>query len=647
MPCKLDIKKAILDKAFQTKVEDRYTYDRLSDDTIQISNSEKSKAKSNASALRIAQNLGKSIEKLFKGQITAFPEQYSEFDPVTLHLQVSPAYIEYEYNKLPEERRTDPREFERDLAYFNYDQALMDQENISYNKDNFYSKEIDEETKSFLEKELDIKYDPKKPIYSDIRMDDLLKFAENHGNLIQSKLAKILRNKIKIENSDPYIDQLKVLRAYEHYNINQTDDKINLAFYNPNTSQIAINLAAFSRYPLERTKWLLARTINHEIIHHFTLASINENVELNSGEFLFEKNKFQSNLSELFDIANKNNKNNEYFYGLTNEKEFVTEAMSNIDFQRYLASIPYGNKNKTIWTRFVEIVTAFFDVVLSKDITNTLLKEVINLVSAEISKNDYFEFKKRPVVKSDSGDEYWEFNLVSPNENEFERLGENIENKFYRQAFIENGEQGLREISEQYYDPFSRNQVTKLYGQEIINLATSRYPEDTSVSLRANIEDDGTDSFMIMKGDRLVGNLKYFDDGEYITVNDVKIDLERQGIGTDTYLRMAEIAIEKNRILRSDEIDTKTNEASRGLWNIFVRLSLAEKQDNHYVFTGNPTEFIEQDILQPSTELEEMDESEENNEDLTEDTTPQEVDNELNSKFEDLLSKGIISQICI
>jgi hypothetical protein len=61
-------------------------------------------------------------------------------------------------------------------------------------------------------------------------------------------------------------------------------------------------------------------------------------------------------------------------YGLTNEREFVSEAMSNPDFQYLLMQVPYKGK-KSAWTEFVRIVANLLG------IQNTnALTEVLNLV---------------------------------------------------------------------------------------------------------------------------------------------------------------------------------------------------------------------------------------------------------------------------
>ena len=250
------------------------------------------------------------------------------------------------------------------------------------NKGEFFSKDIIQETKDFLEKELDIKYEDNKSIKGDISINTLLNFSKKYGNPIPQKLAKILENKIKIQiKEDSYFVNILKLSAFEDYNYNQTDKGVILGTYNSQTSQISINLAVLARYPLDLAKQRLSNTINHEIIHHFTLEAIEENddsFEMNGA--IKGPTKFQQKLNELFDIAKKANTDNKYYYGLTNTKEFVTESLTNAAFQQYLATIPYAAGEKTLWKRFLEILSDVFKQTLGKNIDNTLLKEIINIL---------------------------------------------------------------------------------------------------------------------------------------------------------------------------------------------------------------------------------------------------------------------------
>jgi len=111
MACRLDVKKAILDNAFDEAFQGRYTFTRMSDDTIRINgqiDAAETKALSRVQAVRIANQKLDSIRKSFNNAITGYVANRSEYDPVAITLDVNPAYVEYEYRKLPQDQQTDP-----------------------------------------------------------------------------------------------------------------------------------------------------------------------------------------------------------------------------------------------------------------------------------------------------------------------------------------------------------------------------------------------------------------------------------------------------------------------------------------------------------------------------------------------------------
>lgn len=133
---------------------------------------------------------------------------------------------------------------------------------------------------------------------------------------------------------------------------------------------------------------------------------------------------------------------------------------------------------------------------------------------------------------------------------------------------------------------FNPTTITDEYGNTWNEINITPKAESSNIELKSHVDEDGTDAFMILKDGRLVGNLKYYDDGQYINVNDVRIEEEKQGIGTEAYMQLAKIAEQRGKTLRSDIEDSKMNDASRGLWNKFVRLGLAIFDGARYIFTG-------------------------------------------------------------
>ena len=100
--------------------------------------------------------------------------------------------------------------------------------------------------------------------------------------------------------------------------------------------------------------------------------------------------------------------------------------------------------------------------------------------------------------------------------------------------------------------------------------------------------------------------------------------------------------------LRSDRISDRLSEAAIRLWNRFERQGIAQKVDDRYIFIEDP-QLFELESLSPSESADENYEigEQENNENLTQGEEIKDINNELISKFDDLLNNGTISQICI
>lgn len=114
MSCRKDVESAILNNVFDKHVKGRYTYDRISEDTIQInglSDSPSSKAMTSTQAKIIADSLLKKIYNSTNGYVTGYTERFSNYDPYKIRLRVSPRYIDHVYTNLPTEDQTDNNEY--------------------------------------------------------------------------------------------------------------------------------------------------------------------------------------------------------------------------------------------------------------------------------------------------------------------------------------------------------------------------------------------------------------------------------------------------------------------------------------------------------------------------------------------------------
>lgn len=99
-----------------------------------------------------------------------------------------------------------------------------------------------------------------------------------------------------------------------------------------------------------------AHVLLHELTHGFLHKAI-VNAEV-SGQWAPEL----KSLRELYETAKSALKSTEAAneYGLTNMSEFVSEAMSNPEFQQVLSTIPYRRTPQSLMQRFIEGVKKFF-----------------------------------------------------------------------------------------------------------------------------------------------------------------------------------------------------------------------------------------------------------------------------------------------
>ena len=148
----------------------------------------------------------------------------------------------------------------------------------------------------------------------------------------------------------------------------------------------------------------------HEFIHALTTRFI-VGEETGEKRILNAQRLEYKNLEKLYNIARKqsvtsglNNK-----YGLTNLKEFVSEAFSNQKFQEFLDSIPTGKKG-TLWSEFVDAIRSILGIA-AKD--GSLLKEVIK------ASETIFNYRKGEAVYTKSSYSAEDTGLITKLDDEY------------------------------------------------------------------------------------------------------------------------------------------------------------------------------------------------------------------------------------
>ncbi len=117
------------------------------------------------------------------------------------------------------------------------------------------------------------------------------------------------------------------------------------------------------------------------------------------------KNLYNFSISQLEDLSD---------YGFTNLAEFVTEAMSNPRFQVKLSTIKYKNENKSLWKKFIKILSDYLSSITGNSIEDTVLEAVISEVTNYITENSNIERTYKTKINN-SGDTqfYFDFNKNS------------------------------------------------------------------------------------------------------------------------------------------------------------------------------------------------------------------------------------------
>ena len=108
---------------------------------------------------------------------------------------------------------------------------------------------------------------------------------------------------------------------------------------------------------------------------------------------------FQKDVAKLFEAAKEEFKKNRpadaelfgdkaglEFYGLRNQEDFVAEALTNDRFAAWLKTITYATTGKSSWQELLDVISKFFTKLLGISADNTLLDEVLFVVTNHIDR---------------------------------------------------------------------------------------------------------------------------------------------------------------------------------------------------------------------------------------------------------------------
>ena len=125
----------------------------------------------------------------------------------------------------------------------------------------------------------------------------------------------------------------------------------------------------------------------HELIHAYTIGVI---YKQESGlDLTVNESKFINNVTDLYNKAIEYNKKNgnQYFYGLKNIQEFISEGLTNKSFQEFLYKIKLEKKKSNMFSKLINAITDLISGI-KEETDNTTLSELINTTMDYIVNND-------------------------------------------------------------------------------------------------------------------------------------------------------------------------------------------------------------------------------------------------------------------
>ena len=217
---------------------------------------------------------------------------------------------------------------------------------------------------------------------TDLRTEEDLSLAlnvqdESFG--AQDALRMIMNSEFATESERIIASNLlSIVAEDERIVVNNTQQ--DLGVYDPETNTITINLKAVG-YQENVPTYPIETLILHEMLHR-----VIENEAANP------KSEFYRQIRSVIEAV-KSSPASKTFYAfqgnLTEDeqvREFVIEALTNPAFQYHLSKIQYAKSNKTVWQKFIELLTKLFEN-LGMAVDGTALGETLSVV------NDLLRYK--------------------------------------------------------------------------------------------------------------------------------------------------------------------------------------------------------------------------------------------------------------
>lgn len=212
-------------------------------------------------------------------------------------------------------------------------------------------------------------FDPK-AAKSKVKTEEVLRsiITSKYATAAEKALARRLLSTVKPDSVITFVNNSSTPGYFEH---------------SPGSSdtETAID-ARYMSADYKNGNSVMEHVILHEYLHELTVNGVNTDAEFKGA--LTKLNEavkaYQQTKEGQAKFGNKP------LYGTMNEKEFVSEAMTNPVFQAMLQEVPYEvtGKVSNAWTEFTDTVRKFFRRLLGINNTNTALDEAMNIITAKL-----------------------------------------------------------------------------------------------------------------------------------------------------------------------------------------------------------------------------------------------------------------------
>jgi hypothetical protein len=179
------------------------------------------------------------------------------------------------------------------------------------------------------------------------KVSNILESMEAVGSPYGKKVASFLR-----ENFPEVLEEIEVVYYHEK-------SKDRLGYWDPKTPNKIYVALSYKGKPISQDD--IESTFIHELVHAFTVKNFRQPQTV-------EQRRAADRIRALYkQFKKQSKKDGSKFYGLTNELEFIAEAMSNPKFQEYLDSFKVSNRHKNFLSWFMDALRQLFGVSVKED----------------------------------------------------------------------------------------------------------------------------------------------------------------------------------------------------------------------------------------------------------------------------------------